>query len=217
MAVVEPSAKQRVRRAEPLMERVMIRFSFAAAAALALGACQAEDPSPDAGNGDLVATDEAMPATDATAAPQQFAFTGADGAPMGSVTVTEDEAGLMLAVSATGLPAGKHGIHLHEKGLCEGPKFESAGAHWNPSAKQHGRDNPAGAHIGDLVNLEVAADGSAKTSFPIPGAMIASGPTMLADADGTALVIHAKADDYRTDPSGDSGDRIACAVIAAAK
>lgn len=200
------------------MTRILTASSVAVAA-LALGACQAEAPSPapDAGNGDLVMTDEAMPASDATAAPRQFAFTGGDGAPMGSVTVTEDAGGLMLAVSATGLPAGKLGIHLHEKGLCEGPKFETAGAHWNPSAKQHGRDNPAGAHMGDLVNLEVAADGSAKTSFPIPGAMIASGATMLADADGTALVIHAKPDDYRTDPSGDSGDRIACAVVAALK
>ena len=186
-------------------------------AALALAACQSEAPSTDAGNGDLGLTNEAIPANDATKAPQQFAFTGGDGAPLGSVTVTEDAAGLMLAVSATGMPAGTHGIHLHEKGLCEGPKFESAGAHWNPSAKQHGRDNPAGAHLGDLLNLEVAADGSARTTVPIPGAMMASGATMLADADGTALVVHAKADDYKTDPSGASGDRIACAVIAAPK
>ena len=202
----------------------MTRFSpfatatAAFAAALALAACQAEAPSPapDAGNGDLMAND-AIAANDATKAPQQTAFTGADGAALGSVTVSEAAGGLMLAVSATGMPAGKHGIHLHEKGLCEGPKFESAGAHWNPSMKQHGRDNPAGAHAGDLANLTVAADGSAKTSIPLAGAMMASGAMMLADADGTALVVHAKADDYKTDPSGDSGDRIACAVIAAPK
>ena len=196
----------------------MIRLSFAAAiAALALAACQGEAPSADAGNGDVAAADASNAPADATRAPQQFAFTGGDGALLGSVTVTEDAAGVTLAVSATGLPAGTHGIHLHEKGLCEGPKFVSAGSHWNPDGKQHGRDNPAGAHFGDLVNLEVAADGSAKTGFPIPGATVAGGTTMLADADGTALVIHAKADDYKTDPSGDSGDRIACAVIAAPK
>lgn len=195
----------------------MIRLSFTAAAALALAACQGEAPTADAGNGDAAVANAVNAPGDATKAPQQFAFTGSDGAPLGSVTVTEDAAGLMLSVSATGLPAGRHGIHLHEKGLCEGPKFVSAGSHWNPNAKQHGRDNPAGAHLGDLVNLEVAADGSAKTGFPIPGAMIASGSVMLGDADGTALVIHAKADDYKTEPSGDSGDRIACAVIAAPK
>ena len=111
------------------MTRILLATA-AVAAALALAACQADAPAPDAGNGDLVAND-AIAANDATKAPQQTAFTGADGAALGSVTVTEDAGGLMLAVSATGMPAGKHGIHLHEKGLCEGPKFESAGSHWN--------------------------------------------------------------------------------------
>ena len=198
------------------MNRLSLATATATAfAALALVACQAD--SPDAGNGDLMVSNDSTIANDATKAPQQTAFTGADGKPLGSVTVTEDAAGLMLAVSATGMPAGMHGIHLHEKGLCEGPKFESAGSHWNPQAKQHGRDNPAGSHLGDLVNLEVATDGSASTSFPIPGAMMASGAMMLSDADGTALVVHAKPDDYKTDPSGNSGDRIACAVLAAPK
>ena len=122
-----------------------------------------------------------------------------------------------MTVTASGMPAGTHGIHLHEKGLCEGPKFESAGAHWNPAAKKHGRDNPEGAHLGDLANLEVGADGAASANFTVAGAMMASGAKMLADADGTALVVHAKPDDYKTDPSGNSGDRIACAVVAAPK
>ncbi len=82
--------------------------------------------------------------------------------------------------------------------------------------KKHGRDNPQGAHLGDLANLEVGADGSASVNFTVAGAMMTSGANMLADADGTALVIHAKPDDYKTDPSGGSGDRIACAVIAPA-
>ncbi len=115
------------------------------------------------------------------------------------------------------MPPGDHGIHLHEKGLCDGPKFESAGAHWNPAGKKHGRDNPAGAHLGDLANLVVAANGTASVSIPVDDVMMKSGANMLADADGTALVIHAKADDYKTDPSGDSGDRIACAVLAGPK
>ena len=153
----------------------------------------------------------------AAGVPISFALTGGDGASLGSVTLAEDPAGLTINVSASGMPPGAHGIHLHEKGLCEGPKFESAGAHWNPGNKQHGRDNPAGAHLGDLANLDVGANGTASVSIPIEGAMMKSGANMLADADGTALVIHARPDDYKTDPSGDSGDRIACAAVAAPK
>lgn len=197
----------------------MTRFSLAPVTALAvwLAGCQAGSPAAEPAQGNSAATNGTGMDNDATRAPQQFAFTGADGQALGSVTVTEDSAGLMLAVAATGLPVGKHGIHVHERGQCERPKFVGAGAHWNPTAKQHGRDNPAGAHLGDLVNLDVPADGSASTSFPIPGATMVRGAMMLADADGTALVIHAMPDDYKTDPSGASGDRIACAVIAAPK
>ena len=193
------------------------------AAALALGACS-QNGAPvdnaaivnDVADGDAMAgnavADNAM-----AGVPQSVAFTGADGALLGSVMISEDPGGLVMNVSAIAMPAGVHGIHLHETGLCEGPKFASAGAHWNPGAKQHGRDNPAGPHAGDLANLTVAADGTAKSSIPVAGVKTASGAMMLADADGTALVVHAKADDYKTDPSGDSGDRIACAVLAKGK
>ena len=136
------------------------------------------------------------------------------GASRGNVTVGDVAGGLAITVNASGLTPGTHGIHLHETGRCEGPKFASAGGHWNPGMKKHGRDNPEGAHLGDLANLEVAANGTATASFTVAGATIASGAAMLADADGTALVIHAKTDDYKTDPSGASGDRIACAVLA---
>lgn len=188
-------------------------------ATVALGACTKDNASADNAGVNEVAIDNAAITDDADSnaiagVPQSFNFTGADGALLGSVTVSEDPSGLVLNVKGVAMPVGVHGIHLHEKGLCQGPKFESAGGHWNPNAKQHGRDNPAGAHTGDLPNLTVAADGSANTSIPVAGAMLASGQMMLADADGTALVIHAKADDYKTDPSGASGDRIACAVLA---
>ena len=193
------------------------------AAALALGACsQNGAPVDNAAIVNDVAVGDAT-AGNAVAngamagVPQSVAFTGADGALLGSVMISEDPGGLVMNVSAIAMPAGVHGIHLHETGLCEGPKFASAGAHWNPGAKQHGRDNPAGPHAGDLANLTAAADGTAKSSIPVAGVKTASGAMMLADADGTALVIHARADDYKTDPSGDSGDRIACAVLAAPK
>lgn len=143
----------------------------------------------------------------ASGAARSFAIRGADGASLGSVTLAEEPAGLTINVSASGLPPGAHGIHLHEKGLCDGPEFKSAGAHWNPAGKQHGRDNPAGAHLGDLANLSVQGNGFGSAIFPVEQS--------LADVDGTALVIHAKPDDHKTDPSGASGDRIACAVLAA--
>ena len=189
-----------------------------AAAALALGACSKNDaPVDNAVAANDLAADNAVAGTPMAGVPQSVAFTGGDGALLGSVMVSEDPGGLVLNLNGVAMPPGVHGIHLHETGLCDGPKFESAGKHWNPASKQHGRDNPAGAHAGDLANLTVAKDGSANVSIPIAGAKLASGAMMLADADGTALVIHAKPDDYKTDPSGDSGDRIACAVLAAPK
>jgi Cu-Zn family superoxide dismutase len=113
-----------------------------------------------------------------------------------------------IKVQAKGLAPGSHGIHLHSAGRCEGPDFKSAGAHWNPSGRQHGLANPAGAHLGDLPNLTVAADGTATATLHVAGD--------IADADGTALVIHADPDDNKTDPSGNSGARIACAVLTTA-
>ena len=206
------------------MTRTSTFAMFATASALALSGCMKNEPAPDnaaitnvaandvaVGNGAETTGNSAM-----AGVPQSFNFNGGDGALLGTVTVSEDPAGLVMNISGVGMPAGVHGIHLHEKGLCEGPKFESAGGHWNPTAKKHGRDNPEGAHAGDLANLTVAADGTASVSIPVAGAKMSSGEMMLADADGTALVIHAKADDYKTDPSGASGDRIACAVVAKA-
>ncbi|HXG99765.1 MAG TPA: superoxide dismutase family protein [Sphingomicrobium sp.] len=153
----------------------------------------------------------------ASATGRAIILAGGDGASLGRVEVKEDADGVAIMVAASGIASGVHGIHLHEKGLCEGPKFESAGAHWNPSRRKHGRDNPQGAHLGDLINLEVPASGAGLASFTIPGTAIDGSATALADADGTSIIVHAKADDYKTDPSGDSGDRIACAVVAAAK
>ncbi|MES2754267.1 MAG: superoxide dismutase family protein [Pseudomonadota bacterium] len=137
----------------------------------------------------------------------------ADGSDVGSVYVTKLDDGLAFNVSAKAMPAGTHGIHAHTTGRCEGPKFETAGGHWNPTMKQHGRDNPLGAHHGDLPNLVIAADGTGTVSFTVPGATLTGGGGLL-DADGAAFVVHAKPDDYRTDPSGTSGDRIACGVFA---
>jgi len=117
-------------------------------------------------------------------------------------------------VSASGLTPGDHGVHLHAVGKCEEPAFASAGGHLNPAGRQHGMNNPAGRHLGDLPNLVAGADGTATLSYPL-GDPASSLSASLFDADGTALVIHAGPDDYITDPSGNSGGRVACGVFAA--
>jgi len=132
-----------------------------------------------------------------------------NGAAIGTVRMFSEPTGIMLRINASGIPAGQHGVHLHSVGRCEGPKFTSAGPHWNPTQKKHGHRNPAGYHMGDLGNLGVGADGKLVVALLVPEATLDG----IRDGDGTALVLHAKADDEVTDPSGNSGDRIACAVL----
>jgi superoxide dismutase, Cu-Zn family len=131
------------------------------------------------------------------------------GAVLGTVRVFSEPTGVMLRIDATGVPAGQHGVHVHTTGRCDPPGFTSAGPHWNPTERKHGHRNPAGFHMGDLGNLGVGADGRLIAGLLVPQATIDA----LRDADGAALVLHAKADDEVTDPSGNSGDRIACAVL----
>ena len=128
---------------------------------------------------------------------------------LGTVRVFSEPTGVMLRIDATGVPAGQHGVHVHATGRCDPPGFTSAGPHWNPTDRKHGHRNPAGFHMGDLGNLGVGADGRLVAGLLVPQATIDA----LRDADGAALVLHAKADDEVTDPSGNSGDRIACAVL----
>jgi Cu-Zn family superoxide dismutase len=139
------------------------------------------------------------------------------GEAVGSVLLRAAPGGVLLVVRATGLPPGTHGFHIHETGKCE-PPFQSAGGHFNPSGAKHGLLNPEGPHAGDLPNVTVAADGTLHVELFTPLVVLGSGTSgaknVLFDADGSALVIHAGADDHRTDPSGHSGGRIACGVIA---
>jgi Cu-Zn family superoxide dismutase len=188
------------------------------ASALSLAACaenEPVDPNADA-NIDLPAIDAANSAAN-SAGPASATITadfmGDDQAKRGTVTAADSPAGLTLTLAASNLLVGQHGIHLHMTGKCEPPKFESAGAHLNPTDRKHGTENPDGPHQGDLPNVEVASSGRLNTVLNVPGLTM----EQMRDADGTALVIHAKADDNRTDPSGESGDRIACAVIAPAQ
>lgn len=129
--------------------------------------------------------------------------------------IVGENAGVRVRVDAAGLVAGTYAVHLHEVGLCEPPDFASAGPHWNPTGRQHGRLNPDGAHLGDLPNLNVGTDGAGTVDFAIPAASLRGGSRALLDRDGAALVIHVAPDDYRTDPSGNSGARLGCGVVAA--
>jgi superoxide dismutase, Cu-Zn family len=136
----------------------------------------------------------------------------ADGSQVGSVAVLERAGGaLALQLTLTRYAPGTYGMHVHAVGRCEGPAFASAGPHWNPTARQHGRLNAAGTHHGDLPNLRVGSGGTLTERWPLTGS--ARGEGGLLDADGAAFIIHASADDERTDPTGNSGARVACAEL----
>jgi Cu-Zn family superoxide dismutase len=137
----------------------------------------------------------------------------ASGKEVGTAALTETPSGVLIRLDLTAVPAGEHALHFHAVGKCEPPDFKSAGPHFNPAEHKHGLENPAGPHAGDMPNLHVPGDG--KLSIEVLNqAVTLSGKSALLDGDGAALVIHAAADDYRTDPAGNAGDRIACGVIA---
>jgi Cu-Zn family superoxide dismutase len=140
------------------------------------------------------------------------AMLNTDNAELGSAGITPGKDGVQLDIDVSGLAVGSYGVHLHAVGKCDGPDFKTAGAHWDPAGKQHGRDNPLGAHLGDLPNLTVTTTNKGKLSIALPRLNI-NGDSGLLDGDGTSIIIHAMPDDYRTDPSGNSGARMICGVF----
>jgi Cu-Zn family superoxide dismutase len=176
---------------------------FAAASALTLAACNSQPAA-----NTTAANDAAMNET-AAVPTAKAALAMADGAEAGVATIKEEGGGLKVSYMSQRLPIGPHAVHIHTTGKCEGPGFESAGPHWNPENKQHGSENPQGPHKGDLPNMTVAANGVGSVMFTVPGATLAE----LMDADGAAFMVHADADDLKSDPAGNAGGRIACGVI----
>jgi Cu-Zn family superoxide dismutase len=135
---------------------------------------------------------------------------------VGQATLTDTPSGVVIGLSLrekpSGIAPGVHAFHIHAIGKCE-PPFKSAGDHYNPRKKQHGFHAKDGGHAGDLPNIHVAENGQLTVEFFVPGIRLKDGNNRLIDEDGSALVIHAQKDDYRSDPAGNSGDRIACGVV----
>lgn len=142
-------------------------------------------------------------------------LTGPQGNPVGTAEFVEGPSGVSINVNITGgVEPGEHGIHIHETGAVT-PSFEAAGDHFNPTDNNHGFESPNGSHAGDLENIVVGPDGTASYSAFNDRVTLSGGTNSLLDADGSALVVHAMPDDYVTDPSGNSGDRVAAGVIEA--
>jgi Cu-Zn family superoxide dismutase len=141
-----------------------------------------------------------------------------NGAPVGTAQLWQDPNGLVnVEIASLALPPGTHGIHFHAVGLCEGgaTAFSTAGAHYNPLGKEHGLENPNGPHAGDAPNIVTPASGIGKAAFTTNRVLVTPGNISLFDADGSAIVVHANADDQHSQPSGNSGARIACGVVRA--
>lgn len=156
--------------------------------------------------------EEAIPVTSHT--PIHVNMVNTEMVKVGTATLKETPEGVKIHLEAEGLEPGTRAIHIHETAKCEAPDFKSAGGHYNPGQREHGFDNPKGFHAGDLPNIEVTDKGTVNVEITATNVTLKQGQeNTLLDEDGSAIVIHAQADDYKTNPAGNAGDRIVCGVI----
>ncbi|SIT92936.1 superoxide dismutase family protein [Edaphobacillus lindanitolerans] len=181
------------------------------------GTDTSEDQATDEGTGGTGTAEEGTDTDDAVEGAQEVnvPLKDADGAEVANAVLSEGEDGMVhVDLTVKNLPPGKHAFHIHETGMCEAPDFESAGGHYNPEDKEHGKDSTDGKHAGDFDNIEVNEDGKAEVQFDTDQVTLKEGEdNTVFTEDGTALVIHSGEDDYTSQPAGDAGDRIACGVI----
>ncbi|MCX6625698.1 MAG: superoxide dismutase family protein [Acidobacteria bacterium] len=161
----------------------------------------------------LVTLSVALTAAYAKEKPAKAELKDSSGAKVGTATFSAAGAGVLVTVKLTGAKPGKHGLHIHSVGKCEAPDFKSAAGHFNPSAKHHGAHNPEGKHGGDLPNITADASGKGSIRETVSGVSLGTGDNGLFHQGGTAIVLHADADDLKSDPAGNSGARVACGVI----
>ena len=163
--------------------------------------------------GMFAATAQAQRTTKPGRAKVVVALHASDGTDVGTATFTQQKKGVHVHIEAKNLAVGDHGVHIHQFPKCDAPDFKTAGGHFNPDGKQHGLNNPQGHHAGDMQNFTADANGKVKTTVSDPDVTLSDGTHSLFSNGGTAIVIHEKADDMMTDPSGNSGGRIACGVV----
>ena len=191
----------------------MLKKTSMLALMMAAAACAADEPAEEPGMdmADAPATPAVEPVQSNPRATAELR--NAQNDVVGTATLEEGESGVRIALEISNLPEGTHAFHIHQTGECTAPDFSSAGGHFNPTNAQHGLENPQGPHAGDMPNFDVSDDGTARVTTDNDRVTLAQGTNSLFDADGSALVIHATADDNVSGPAGNAGDRIACGVI----